>query len=137
MLTLDRGVGAHGLLPTGGGDWNDGFDSMGPGAESVWLTWFASTVCHRFSRLLSSLGEPDADRFAQVSRHLGEAADDAWDTDHYLRGYYGDGTPLGARNARAPDDAFFLYGARPFPGPENEEPAITAAGSPCTADSAS
>ncbi|MBR6115227.1 MAG: hypothetical protein IKQ10_08635 [Oscillospiraceae bacterium] len=101
MLTLDRGVGAHGLLLTGGGDWNDGFDGMGPGAESVWLTWFASAVCHRFSRLLSSLGEPDADRFAQVSRNLGEAADDAWDTDHYLRGYYGDGTPLGARNARA------------------------------------
>ncbi len=100
-LVLERGVGAHHLLLMGGGDWNDGFDRMGPGSESVWLTWFVSTVCHRFSALLQSLGEPDAERYAWVSRALGEAANDAWDGDHYLRGYYGDGTPLGASSSQS------------------------------------
>ena len=32
---------------------------------------------------------------------LGAAANEAWDTDHYLRGYYADGTPLGASGAAA------------------------------------
>ena len=59
-LTLQRGLGAHRLLLMGSGDWNDGFDAMGHGAESVWLTWFASIVFHRFSLLLEDLGEPDA-----------------------------------------------------------------------------
>ena len=95
-LVLDRGVGAHHLLLMGGGDWNDGFDALGPGGESVWLTFFVSTVCHRFAALLEDLGQDDAARYKRVSLALGEAADAAWDGDHYLRGYYGDGTPLGA-----------------------------------------
>ena len=95
-LVLCRGVGAHKLLYMGGGDWNDGFDAMGEGAESVWLTWFASMVFHRFGALLQKLGQPEADKYAGVSRMLAQAADGAWDGDHYLRGWYGDGTPLGA-----------------------------------------
>ena len=100
-LVLDRSVGAHHLLLMGSGDWNDGFDRMGPGSESVWLSWFMSAVCHRFAQLLGRLGEPDAERYEQAARALGEAADDAWDGDHYLRGYYGDGSPLGASSARS------------------------------------
>lgn len=100
MLTLSRGFGTHHLLLMGSGDWNDGFDAMGPGSESVWLTWFGSIVCHRFSLLLTRLGEPDAARYAEASRALAEAADEAWDGDHYLRGYYGDGTPLGSGRGR-------------------------------------
>ena len=95
-LVLSRGVGAHRLLFMGGGDWNDGFDAMGPGAESVWLTWFVSTVCHRFALLLDAMGEPGGERYEAAGRALGLAADAAWDGDHYLRGWYGDGTPLGA-----------------------------------------
>ena len=93
---LSRGTGAHRLLLMGSGDWNDGFDSMGPGAESVWLTWFVSDVCRRFAALLNSLGEPGSERYEAAARVLGQAADQAWDKDHYLRGWYGDGTPLGA-----------------------------------------
>ena len=96
-LTLQRGLGAHRLLLMGSGDWNDGFDAMGPGAESVWLTWFASIVFHRFSLLLAELGESGAERYEEAARALGTAADRAWEGDHYLRGWYGDGTPLGGR----------------------------------------
>ena len=85
----------------GGGDWNDGFDAMGERAESVWLTWFASGVFRDFSALLTRLGEPGADRYETAAASLGAAANEAWDTDHYLRGYYADGTPLGASGAAA------------------------------------
>ena len=85
----------------GGGDWNDGFDAMGDGAESVWLTWFASGVFHDLSALLARLGEPGADRYETAAAALGAAANEAWDKDHYLRGYYADGTPLGASGAAA------------------------------------
>ncbi len=100
-LVLRRGIGPHRLLRMGGGDWNDGFDAMGDGAESVWLTWFASGVFHDFSALLAKLGEPGADRYETAAAALGAAANEAWDKDHYLRGYYADGTPLGASGAAA------------------------------------
>ena len=70
-------------------------------AESVWLTWFASGVFHDFSALLTKLGESGADRYEIAAAALGAAANEAWDTDHYLRGYYADGTPLGASGAAA------------------------------------
>ena len=100
-LVLRRGIGEHCLLRMGGGDWNDGFDAMGESAESVWLTWFASGVFHDFSALLTKLGESGADRYETAAAALGAAANEAWDTDHYLRGYYADGTPLGASGAAA------------------------------------
>ena len=86
-LVLRRGIGEHRLLRMGGGDWNDGFDAMGESAESVWLTWFASGVFHDFSALLTKLGESGADRYETAAAALGAAANEAWDTDHYLRGY--------------------------------------------------
>ena len=100
-LVLRRGIVEHRLLRMGGGDWNDGFDAMGESAESVWLTWFASGVFHDFSALLTKLGESGADRYETAAAALGAAANEAWDTDHYLRGYYADGTPLGASGAAA------------------------------------
>jgi len=78
----------------GGGDWNDGFDAMGPGAESVWLTFFASTVFHRFAALLARRGDPEAEKVEKTAAALGAAANAAWAGDHYIRAYYGDGTPL-------------------------------------------
>lgn len=100
-LVLRRGVGAHRLLRMGGGDWNDGFDAMGEGAESVWLTWFASRVFHDFSGVLTRLHESGAERYETAAAALGAAANEAWDGEHYLRGYYADGTPLGSSGAAA------------------------------------
>jgi len=100
-LVLGRGLGAHRLLLMGSGDWNDGFDAMGEGAESVWLTWFASIVCQRFSALLRALGEDGAEKYEAVARALGGAANEAWDGDHYLRGYYSNGEPLGGAGSAA------------------------------------
>lgn len=37
----NRGVGMHGLLLFGSGDWNDGMNNIN--GESVWLSWFLPT----------------------------------------------------------------------------------------------
>lgn len=129
-LVLRRGIGEHRLLLMGGGDWNDGFDAMGESAESVWLTWFASGVFHDFSALLTRLGEPGADRYETAAASLGAAANEAWDADHYLRGYYSDGTPLGASGAAACriDSVAQSFAAfSPYAGKERVQTALTAA----------
>ncbi len=87
-LALRRGVGPHGLLHIGAGDWNDGFDRVA--GESVWLTWFAALVLDRFG---AAAGQGE---LRKAARSLGEAAEEAWTDGHYLRGYYADGRPLGA-----------------------------------------
>ena len=100
-LALERGTGAHGLLLMGSGDWNDGYDAMGPGAESVWLTFFASLVLHRFGRFF-----PGEDWETQAEA-LGRAADSAWAGDRYIRAFYGDGTPLPGIDSLAQSFAAF------------------------------
>ena len=86
-LVLNRGTGPHGLLPMGSGDWNDGMDAVE--GESVWLTWFAALVLDRFGAFT---GRED---LREKAAELGRSADGAWCGDRYLRGWYGDGRPLG------------------------------------------
>ena len=93
-LVMDRGRGAHGLLRMGAGDWNDGFD--GVGGESVWLSWFFLHVADRFAAIAPELAVPES-----FCARLAEAANAAWDGDHFLRGYYADGRPLGAGGGAA------------------------------------
>ena len=92
---LRRGVGRHRLLLMGGGDWNDGFDAMGEGSESVWLSFFASRVLDDLAALAPD--EAAAGKLRRAGEMLGRAANEAWEEDHFLRGYFGDGTPLGSR----------------------------------------
>ena len=97
---LTRGVGAHGLLLFGGGDWNDGMDKAGAQGrgESVWLSWFFSHTAHRFATLLRRLGsaDDDAQRFDDAAAKIGTAANAAWDGGWYLRGWHDDGSALGS-----------------------------------------
>ncbi|MGI6028227.1 MAG: GH36-type glycosyl hydrolase domain-containing protein [Candidatus Heteroscillospira sp.] len=91
-MVLRRGTGEHGLLKMLSGDWNDGMDKVG--GESVWLTWFFASTARRFSELT---GE---ERYVSEAEKLTRAADAAWDTDHWLRGYFESGEPLGASESR-------------------------------------
>ncbi|MDR3207147.1 MAG: hypothetical protein LBT60_02330 [Oscillospiraceae bacterium] len=96
---IDRGVGAHGLMLIGGGDWNDGFNLVGAEGrgESTWLTWFCAHVLERFSALCRQQGEPErAARLADQADALAQAAQGAWDGAWYLRGYYDNGATLGS-----------------------------------------
>lgn len=103
-MVLKRGTGVHGLLLIGSGDWNDGMDRVGAEGrgESVWLTWFFAHTARRFGNLLKSLGgefERGAEKYLGAAASFGRTANDAWDGQWYLRGYYDDGTPLGSQNS--------------------------------------
>lgn len=95
MRVLARGVGAHGLLHIGTGDWNDAFDRVGAQGrgESVWLTWFFAITARKFAALV---GGHAAEQLRLAADHCTRAAEDAWDGAWYRRGYYDDGRPLGS-----------------------------------------
>ena len=92
-LILKRGAGPHGLLRMLGGDWNDGMDAVR--GESVWLTWFFSHTARRFADLTG------LEKYRDAAEAYARAAEQAWDGDHWLRGYFSDGTPLGAGSSTA------------------------------------
>ena len=95
MRVLARGVGAHGLLRIGTGDWNDAFDRVGAQGrgESVWLTWFFAITARKFAALV---GGHAAGQLTLAADHCTRAAEDAWDGAWYRRGYYDDGRPIGS-----------------------------------------
>ena len=93
----NRGVGVHGLLFFGSGDWNDGMDKIG--GESVWLSWFFAHTVKRFADLLVMLCKQGSDRYRALAAACGNAADKAWDGSWYLRGYWPDGEPIGAKGS--------------------------------------
>lgn len=98
MRVLARGVGAHGLLHIGTGDWNDAFDRVGAQGrgESVWLTWFFSVTARKFAALI---GGHAAEQLALAADRCTRAAEAAWDGAWYRRGYYDDGQPLGSEKS--------------------------------------
>ena len=98
-LSLHRGKGQHGLLLMLSGDWNDGLDDMGEGAESVWLSFFWCICARSFAALLDSLGEEDGEYFRKCARELCRACEECWNGSYWPRAYYGDGRQLGTVDA--------------------------------------
>ena len=99
QCVLMRGVGAHGLLKMGAGDWNDGMNEVGVKGqgESVWLTWFGVVVLEEFIPLAETQKDREtADLCKDWAKRLRQAAEAAWDGEWYLRGWYDNGTPLGS-----------------------------------------
>ncbi|MGE4483528.1 MAG: glucoamylase family protein [Oscillospiraceae bacterium] len=98
-LVINRGLGAHGLLLIGSGDWNDGMNFVGAkgNGESVWLTWFASVVLKKLAALCERTGKSsEAAQFRADAERLRLSGSAAWDGGWFLRGYYDDGTKLGS-----------------------------------------
>ncbi len=98
-LFISRGAGEHGLALMLRGDWNDGMDAVGREGrgESVWLTMFGTMVLRDFAAICRREGEAAAaERFESHAAALRSAAERANQGGWYLRGYYDDGTPLGA-----------------------------------------
>ncbi len=98
-LSLNRGRGQHGLLLMLSGDWNDGLDAMGEGAESVWLSFFWCICARSFAALLDKLGEGNGEFFRARSRELAECCEACWNGSYWPRAYYGDGRQLGTVDA--------------------------------------
>ncbi|MFZ5720147.1 MAG: GH36-type glycosyl hydrolase domain-containing protein [Pseudomonadota bacterium] len=99
-IDLSLPVGRHGAPLMGGGDWNDGMNRVGQGGEgeSVWLGWFLIATVKAFAGVAEARGDAERTarwRAAQVA--VAAALErEAWDGDWYRRGWFDDGTPLGA-----------------------------------------
>ena len=95
--------GAHGLPLMGGGDWNDGMNTVGSGGagESVWLGWFLADILKRFFPIGKACG--DEAFVKEMEQYLQELIlslnQQAWDGEWFLRAYFDDGTPLGTKDA--------------------------------------
>lgn len=99
---IERGVGEHGLLKVGTGDWNDGMDLVGKEGkgESVWLTWFAVLTLEKFAPLAQKWGDKETEILCGTwAEKLRQAGKGAWNGKWYLRGWYDNGRPLGAERA--------------------------------------
>ena len=58
--------------------------------ESVWLAWFLILVLGKMAALCETLGEAErAVRYRKKAEEYARASENAWDKDHFLRGYYG------------------------------------------------
>jgi cyclic beta-1,2-glucan synthetase len=101
-LALDASLalGGHGLPLIGTGDWNDGMNRVGErgAGESVWLGWFLYATLRRFIPLAAVRGEHARAEIWQAHATSLRAAleHNAWDGLWYCRGFYDDGTKLGA-----------------------------------------
>lgn len=97
-LFLRRGCGAHNLPLMLAGDWNDGFDAFGEGAESVFLAQFGGLCLLRFSELLERLGThaEESVRYRDAAKKLFCCAENTFNGRWYARAYFGDGEALGA-----------------------------------------
>ena len=93
--------GTHGLLKIGAGDWNDSYSAVGEKGEgeSVWLTMFYIMTAKAFLPLCRQRGDGEtAGMLEQLIKDLTDAVETAaWDGEWYLRAFYDDGTPMGAK----------------------------------------
>jgi cyclic beta-1,2-glucan synthetase len=104
QLCMSR-TGARGLPLFGAGDWNDSFNEIGAKGrgESVWLGMFLVQTLEMFAPVCETMGDGEHMRHArEYAASLREIIDQScWDGDHYLRGWYDDGTPLGINGGSA------------------------------------
>jgi cyclic beta-1,2-glucan synthetase len=101
LRAIDKGLtsGAHGLPLMGSGDWNDGMNRVGHKGrgESTWLGFFLHSVLQEFVPLCEARGDTlRAERYRSEVSRLASTLEQTWDGEWYRRGYYDDGTPLGA-----------------------------------------
>jgi cellobiose phosphorylase len=111
--SLDRlgttiGVGAHGLLKVGTGDWNDGIRllagdaaNFASGGESVFNSAFAAYVLRRVADLVASRGALLAQRCTAFAAQMATAVAAQFDGQWFRRRWDGSCGPIG-------DDQLFL-----------------------------
>jgi len=87
-------------LKIGGGDWCDGYNRVGINGkgESVWLCMFYALTAKNFSKIAMAAGDlVYATELESRAAELIKAVDEfCWDSEHYLRGFFDDGSKLGS-----------------------------------------
>ena len=89
--------GRNGLPLIMGGDWNDGYNTVGKdgNGESVWLGEFLIIVLERFSAFCD---EKTRQRYKIIADSLRESIDaNAFSDGWFIRAFHDDGSPLGSR----------------------------------------
>jgi len=93
--------GKHGLPLMGGGDWNDGMNTVGiqGRGESVWLAWFFYGLTGDFLPICTYQQD---ERFAKEIIEQRETLKkniekNTWDGEWYIRAFYDDDTKLGSK----------------------------------------
>jgi cyclic beta-1,2-glucan synthetase len=93
--------GSNGLPLIGTGDWNDGFDKVGPHGkgESVWLAFFLYEILNRFGETARLYKDTTFANTCIKEAGILKAKIDksAWDGEWYKRAWFDDGTPLGSK----------------------------------------
>lgn len=92
--------GSHGLPLIGGGDWNDGMNTVGNQGqgESVWLAWFLCATLKKFLPICGLRHDlPHIQSYNVVIRNLSKAIENyGWDGSWYKRAYFDNGMSLGS-----------------------------------------
>lgn len=92
--------GSHGLPLIGGGDWNDGMNTVGNQGqgESVWLAWFLGATLKKFIPICILMHDlPHVQTYNQVIKNLTKAIEKyGWDGSWYKRAYFDNGMSLGS-----------------------------------------
>ncbi len=95
--------GEHSLLLMGGGDWNDGMNSVGilGRGESVWLSEFMCMVLESMAEMYEMLArQDDAAKYRRISEDIKTAVDEnAFSGDRYVRAFRDDGRVIGSRDS--------------------------------------
>ena len=106
IRAIERGLrfGERGLPLIGGGDWNDGMNTVGNGGkgESVWLGWFLCSTLQKFIPICRKMGDDEkAERYERMIDQIAGAIEkNAWDGNWYKRAFFDNGAPLGSSNNR-------------------------------------
>ena len=97
-ISLETGI--HGIPKMGGGDWNDGMNSVGilGKGESVWLAWFLITILEDMVPICRERNdEATAKLYEDTTAQLKDSANsNAWDGNWFIRAFYDDGRPIGS-----------------------------------------
>ena len=102
LRSIEYGLkfGERGIPLIGGGDWNDGMNTVGNGGkgESVWLGWFLCTTLQRFIPICRRMGnEEKALRYEMMIEKIASAIEEnAWDGNWYKRAFFDNGASLGS-----------------------------------------
>lgn len=99
------GVGPHGMLRVGSGDWSDPISLMVSDrlafrrqGESAFNTALAAFALPRAAELLGATHPDEASAMRTFAGRLRDAMDEAWCGRWFYRGWDGRGNPIGARH---------------------------------------
>jgi cyclic beta-1,2-glucan synthetase len=101
-LVLKKRMGKHGLPLMGTGDWNDGLDEIGSEGhgESVWMGFFLYYILRELMPVLQRRCLPrQGAAYRQQWEALGQAINQTWRGDRYLRAIHDDGTEIGVKGS--------------------------------------